>query len=208
MTFDNWIDDRYGAVERGDEPAGSGWPDSNEALENAQYCLKVWEDPRKYLLGKYSLRGIGYGLLYSPRVFSSTLDASSRKRALNAMKNIFDLVFAPNLGGKLGHLNEIRIDDYLAAACYMWWEETDFQANVIGEEIDKQACLELFRSCLLSPSPGIQESALHGIGHRKYILKLYENELEAMARSFLETRQFARPELERYAEDAIQGAVV
>lgn len=86
----------------------------------------------------------------------------------------------------------------------MWCEYQAYFAPTGDELFDKKHCLEVFDYCLKSQKATMQESALHGIGHSKWRMPLYAEELQAMAEDYLKSGRVARPELVKFAKAAIR----
>jgi len=99
-----------------------------------------------------------------------------------------------------------RVDD-LESICFMWWdlwpEQGPHESSRDSDAVDS-AVLDALTAIASLPSVACIESALHGLGHRH---ARQAQRTEEIISSMLRQSSGWPPELVRYAEAALRGAV-
>jgi hypothetical protein len=131
------------------------------------------------------------------------LPVEERARAVRASAAVFREVFARRCSPVLSHLDEEQSE--LELACYMWWDESPFHADLEPELV--AACFDAMEETLALAHDACREAALHGLGHFQTTGPLEERR-RAIVERFLAAHPELRPELREYAEAALTGAVL
>ena len=208
IPFEQWLDAKYLFDWKSvDENLAKEREHFETRNTYAEYVVRTWEDPKRWLLDRLPLEAIGKTLQHEGHVYvNNLLPRELRDRAWQALSVLFKELFEPHTSGKLGHKNE-RLTD-LDIACYMWWEQSPyFPGSPAVTEQDNKFFLGICDQCLRSPNASLQESALHGLGHSIGIT----NPLLAsrdLINAFLKENRAARKELISYAKRAGRGRVL
>ena len=176
-----------------------------------EYLTYAFENPGEVLGGFDDAQlAEGFRFLVSPEhgaqlrpCLDPELPAGERARAVRATARVFREVFAPRCTPVLCHLDEEQSE--LELACYMWWDESPFHADLEPELAS--ACLDAMEETLAVPHDCCREAALHGLGHFHTTGPLEERR-RAILERFLAAHPGVRPELREYAEAALAGAVL
>ena len=134
-----------------------------------------------------------------------------RKRCFAAMFTLFEQFFAPRCSPHLSHLDTMETDTSMVSplnmVCYMWWDIMPIYGK--PEEPDRSefdaVCLEVMQRALDLDSDACRESALHGLGHWKYV---YPQQVQAIIDAWLARHQEVSDELKAYAFAARRGRVL
>jgi len=210
-TFETWLEDVFGRDESTyDLYSQLPRPFSEEPspLIFAEWLTHVYAEPA--VLDRFSANEVGLAFGQTlPHIFADpNLPIEVRRRAFRALPELFSGLFTPRCSHGLCHQNEIEPDTYyLNGVCYMWWDVSPFSWTMgwVTDE-DRADFLHVCRTCLSSPNPAVQESALHGLG---------ENspwgderlEISELIDWYLESGLVADPRLVAYAESASLGMV-
>jgi hypothetical protein len=95
-----------------------------------------------------------------------TLPIDDRIAGVESIRTLYRALFVPRCAGRLGHLSEQG--GRLEMVCYMFWDIAAF-AGVPGERegnLLEDAVLDVLEDLLYIEHLAVQESALHGLGHR------------------------------------------
>lgn len=171
-------------------------------------CLRCGSD-----LGKYSNRQIDYGLheMFSPSqdfIFSfkeCNLCYSDIVVALQSIKHLYTDLFNKRCDPVLSHLDE-PTDNPLNSICYMLWDVTPlaFWDKDPNKKYYYAAIAGVMEKALYLSNPACIESALHGLGH---IQDQVPDRVRQIIDGFLKKRNFSRPELVHYANNAKKGYI-
>ena len=212
VPFEEWLNAKFGG-----DPPEKAWrhkwnqpPDHFETRPTyAEYVVRTWEDPLGTLVSRFTPQQIGVALWDEHRVFLDVrLPQALRMRAWNALPNLFTQVFG-RLGSEvLGHCSERIAETHsLDSACYMWWDiGTYLPDSPLMTQADEDAFSSVCEACLRFSHAGVQESALHGLGHA-LMCRRAKKRWQALIDQFLENGLARRPELVRYAKQARRGAI-
>lgn len=207
VPFQEWLDSKFGGDEqRVGEIIRVERPDDVTLASYAEYNCWVWEDPKEWLLDRFSLQQIGRGLWQDWRPYLDiNLPRDLRNRAWEAASVLFRDVFSPFVSDHLAHLNEVGTG--LNGACYMWWDVSCCSPESSRTEaIDMEYFLSITRECLFSERQAIQESAIHGLGECIPWGGVFQP-AQDMLDEFIASGRSVRPELIRYAEEARTGCI-
>ncbi len=168
-----------------------------------EYTLRAWEDPNRYLLDRYSLEQVSEYLWSASR---ASLSGDSN-RQWDALQNLFANVFVLHVSNSLGHLGEHKLSSSsLDAPCYLWWELRSYRPRK-GSSSSDEKFIAFCEWCLQSDSAGVQESAIHGLGHSLQRKKGFTSAKEILQK-FIQSKWAKRPELNYYAEIALTGQIL
>lgn len=211
LAFEDWLDFAYSSDEQSvlELHSGRAW-DFVARDAYAEYLIRSWEDPQRWLLDRYSLKQIGTGLWRTPHVYANhDLPRELRLRGWVALRTLFRKVFTPLVSDSLAIMNELEMPaDELNMICYMWWDMASFHYRKEGaDDIDRSHFLALCRECLFSPRPVLQESAIHGLGHACSWEQSFPPARELLE-EYLIADVAARPELVAYAREVLTGEIL
>ena len=134
-----------------------------------------------------------------------------RKHCLSAMFTLFEKFFAPRCSSHLSHLDTMETDTSMVSSlnmvCYMWWDLLPIYGQPEKPDFSEfdATCLEVMRLTLNLDSDACRESALHGLGHWRYV---YPQEVQAIIDAWLARQQEVSEELKAYAFAARRGRVL
>lgn len=179
----------------------------NYPLEKPLYCgyaLRVWEQPRKYLLDRFSINQIAE---YLDNPIQPDYQGELRDRSWAALKILFEEVFLPNVSDSLGHQSQINPSTkQLDTICYLWWELRTYRPKR-GSKVNDEHFLNFCKYCFYTGKPAIQESAIHGLGHSLQGKKDFPR-ARKLLQDFIHYNLATRPELNRYAQIALSGEIL
>lgn len=170
----------------------------------AQYALRVWEQPREYLLDRFSMDQI-VEYLYDP--IQPDYQGEMRDRSWAALRTLFEEVFLPNVSDSLGHKSQINPSTKLLdTICYMWWELRTYRPKR-GSKVNDEHFLNFCKYCCDTGKPTIQKSAIHGLGHSVQGKSRFPG-ARRLLQCFIDNGLAANPELNRYARIALSGEML
>jgi hypothetical protein len=126
--------------------------------------------------------------------------------AIRSIKVLYKDCFAPRCAPVLSHIDEPGANP-LNGICYMLWDITPLAYWEKRERKEEAyaAVLDVLRFALTSANPACVESALHGLGHKQYLLP---RQVEQIVQSFISKPHIQNEDLLQYARNAYQGYVL
>ena len=160
-----------------------------------EMIIKSWRDAD--LRHKATPDQIGRALWESHGNFSWNLET------FEAAKVLFRETLDPLASDRLGHQNECA--NKFDGALYMFWDSATWYASRSDppDQPEIGAFIEICQFCLDSEKAGMQESALHGLGHNAYDCKA----IREVIVQYLRQNRPARKELIAYAKNARRGMI-
>jgi hypothetical protein len=179
----------------------------------ADYLARCFE-AADALLSPFSDAQVNQGLWYlangssSDHMFALVDEGAPwplRRRAIQAMYDLFDQCLARRCSPHLMHLDETESSP-VNMICYMWWDLLP-----IGSRPDEPSladvdaeCLSVMERILGLDSDACRESALHGLGHWATD---YPERVGEIIDRWMRNTTHLRPELQDYALAARHGSV-
>jgi hypothetical protein len=162
----------------------------------------------------YSDAQVNQGLFYifnpanSNTIFAildETVPLEQKIAAIRSIKLLYKDCFTPRCAPVLGHLDEPGTNP-LNAICYMLWDVTPLTYWEGWNQKDQAyaAVLDVLKFALTSTNRACVESALHGLGHLRYLMP---RQVEQIIQRFLSKPHIRNEHLLQYAKDAQKGCV-
>lgn len=206
LSFDDWVE--YFRVDMPDIDWQSNSLDlitkMIKLLRSADYLVERYNlDELNQLLWKFVGESGFFQVLYDER-----LPLETRLECVRAIRDLFKDLFAVQCSHFLSNgVVEIPVDiSALNSICYMWWDLfcASPTTNTIDQKKIELSILSLLEELLAIEHIAIQESALHGLGHRQVC---FPEEVESAVDRFLSTNKNLPEKLLGYAQSARSGCV-
>jgi hypothetical protein len=141
IPFDQWLDYLFGSPvgPSGFRESDDWWDEHEDQARTVAYLTRLF-DGSGHLAGRYPHDQIDRGLWYlasesghlSP-LFESAEPWPARRRALLAIGNLYERLFAPTCSNYLGHLDRgPEPPNPLNSICYMWWDLFPTWGSAVG----------------------------------------------------------------------------
>lgn len=222
LAFDAWLKAIFDHPRQGRPPAGERWyfspnqaPSGGDQATTLRYLERLFCDARG-LLAAYSDDEIADGLWYllSPGHSGHVAEMTggqgpleARLSCLRSLEPLFRDFFAPRCPDALRRSTLEKGEPFptLPGVLYMWWDEFPRHGEPKQPGFDEEV-LRLLKRLLSIPHLGVQESALHGLGHW---YDAYRAPVRCITHRFIQAgrRSGAPPALLSYADKAGSGAV-